>query len=130
MKDQITCKCRNERRDEDSNKRRIGSHYEEEAAGYLNLQGIHVLEQNFRCHQGEIDLVCRDGRTLVFVEVKYRKNNRNGDPAESVNFIKQQRIRETARYYLYSHRYGEDTPCRFDVVSILGTEVHWIKNAF
>lgn len=117
-------------REQAVNKRRIGSRYEELAARYLGEHGLRILDQNFRSYQGEIDLVCRDGRMLVFVEVKYRKDNKKGDPAEAVSYIKQQHIRDTARYYLYSHRYGEDTPCRFDVVAILGTEVRWIKNAF
>ena len=110
--------------------RQIGSHYEELAARYLKEQGLQVLERNFRSRQGEIDLICRDGKTLVFVEVKYRRDKKKGSPEEAVNAIKQQRIRDTARYYLYSRRHGEDTPCRFDVIAILGAEFHWIQNAF
>lgn len=113
-----------------ANKRETGSRYEQEAALYLKNQGLTILEQNFHSREGEIDLIARDGRYLVFVEVKYRKNAAKGDPAEAVDYYKQRHIRRTAQYYLYSHRYGEDTPCRFDVISILGSDIRWIKNAF
>lgn len=112
------------------NKRQVGSSYEEIAAAYLRTQGFEILVKNYRCRQGEIDLIARDGRYLVFIEVKYRADSRKGDPAEAVTGLKQAHIRNTARYYLYSHQYGEDTPCRFDVVSILGEEIRLISNAF
>lgn len=112
------------------NKRQVGSCYEQMAADYLTGQGVQILERNYRCRGGEIDLIVRDGCYLVFVEVKYRSSSAKGDPAEAVDGYKQHRIRNVARYYLYDHRYGEDTPCRFDVISILGDEIRWIKNAF
>ncbi len=110
------------------NKRAVGKQYEELAAAYLRGQGLTVVAQNWRCRSGEIDLICRDGRYLVFVEVKYRATARLGAPAEAVGYGKQQRIRRAAEYYLC--RYGKDIPCRFDVVSILGSEVEWIRDAF
>lgn len=112
------------------NKRATGSRYEQAAADFLRQQGLRILEQNYRCRQGEIDLIAQEGRTLVFVEVKYRKTAAMGDPAEAVTALKQSRIRNAAGYYLYSRRHGEDTPCRFDVVSILGQELRWIQDAF
>ena len=115
---------------EKENKRTLGSRYEQMAADFLREQGAVIVEKNYRCRHGEIDLIVRDGRYLVFVEVKYRSSGRMGDPAEAVHYYKQQRIRQTARYYLYSRRYGENTPCRFDVISILGDRIHWIRNAF
>jgi len=66
----------------------------------------------------------------VFVEVKYRRSARNGVPAEAVTGYKQAHIRQAAQYYLYTHRYGEEVPCRFDVVSILGDEICWMKDVF
>ena len=111
------------------NKRALGSRYEAEAAAFLEHLGYRILEQNYRDRRGEIDLVAKEGRYLVFVEVKYRVDGRNGFPAEAVTLQKQQHIRRTARYYLYSHRCGE-IPCRFDVVSILGKEICWIRDAF
>jgi len=112
------------------NKRQVGSRYEDTAAAYLIKNGYTILQKNFRCRQGEIDLVGREGRYLVFIEVKYRRDEGAGDPALAVNELKQNRIRQTALYYLYSHGYGEDTPCRFDVVSILGEEIRLIRDAF
>lgn len=123
-------------RAEEMNKRAEGSIHEAEAASYLEKNGYQILEHNYRCRQGEIDLIARDGRYLVFVEVKYRKDLGSGYPEEAVDRKKQQRIWQAARYYLYRHRYGEDTPCRFDVVSIIGTaggtgeEIRVIRDAF
>ena len=67
------------------NKRAVGSRYEEETAAFLQKNGYRILEKNFRDRRGEIDLIAKDGRTLVFVEVKYRKNARNGYPEEAVD---------------------------------------------
>lgn len=112
------------------NKREIGTAYEDRAAQYLEQKGYQILERNYRCRQGEIDLVAMDGSYLVFVEVKYRSNRGKGHPAEAVNVRKQQRITRAAVYYCYKHRIPEDHPCRFDVVSILDSETEHIKNAF
>ena len=112
------------------NTRAEGAAWEKRAAEYLAARGMKIRERNFRCRQGEIDLIGRDGRYLVFFEVKYRKTARNGIPAEAVGYVKQQRIRYTAQFYLYSRHYQEDMPCRFDVVSILGDQISWIRDAF
>lgn len=112
------------------NKRQTGSRYEEQAAAFLEQQGFRILERNYRDRIGEIDIIAKDGNCLVFVEVKYRKDSGNGYPEEAVGYHKQQRIRHTAEYYLYSHGLGDDTICRFDVVGILGTEMRLIKDAF
>ncbi|MCD8196023.1 MAG: YraN family protein [Lachnospiraceae bacterium] len=112
------------------NKRRVGAQYEDLAARCLEEKGYRILERNYRCRQGEIDLIALDGRCLVFVEVKYRRDGRSGDPAEAVNFRKQRRIIRTAAYYCYNKNIGESHPCRFDVVSVLGSEVRHIENAF
>ena len=116
-------------REQDLNKRNTGKRYESLAADYLQGQGLTIMERNYQDRTGEIDLIGRDGTFLVFVEVKYRRDMRSGDPAEAVTPRKQQHIRRTAQYYLYSHRCG-DVPCRFDVVSILGEEIRWIRDAF
>ena len=79
--------------------------------------------------RGEIDLIARDGRYLVFIEVKYRKNLQMGDPLEAVDVRKQQRIYQTARYYLHQKKW-ENIPCRFDVIGITGTQICHIRNAF
>lgn len=111
------------------NNRKTGSRYEDMAAAFLEQQGFEILERNYHDRGGEIDLVARDGAYLVFVEVKYRKNTRNGYPEEAVGPLKQRHIRHTAQYYLYRHALDE-IPCRFDVVSILGEEIRLIKDAF
>ena len=73
-------------------RRTVGSHYETVAEQCLKKQGYKILERNFYCRQGEIDLIARDGEVLVFVEVKYRKSLNQGDPMEAVNDRKQRRI--------------------------------------
>lgn len=112
------------------NKRAIGTAYEKAAGAWLEAQGYEILQYNFRCRSGEIDIVAKDGGYLVFVEVKYRRSEAAGNPLEAVDFKKQRTISRTAFYYLLTHGYGELTPCRFDVVSVLGEEIRVIKNAF
>ena len=112
------------------NKRQVGSGYEKKAGVYLQEQGYRILQYNFRSRQGEIDIVARDGRYLVFVEVKYRADGRNGDPLEAVDLRKQKTIILTAQYYLARYRLSPQTPCRFDVVAIQGDQIRLVKNAF
>lgn len=112
------------------NKRRTGASRETLAAEYLTAQGMHVKARNFRCKQGEIDIVGYHGGCLVFVEVKYRRTEEFGSPQEAVDCRKQRRICRTADYYRYLHRLGDDCPVRYDVVAIQGTEISWIRNAF
>ena len=109
-----------------------GTAYERRAGEYLKEQGYELIGYNFRCRQGEIDIIARDGRYLVFVEVKYRRDGQTGDPLEAVDRAKQRRISRTAQYYCLTHGYGETTPCRFDVAAVLGTdgEVRLVKHAF
>lgn len=112
------------------NKREVGSCYEELAAAYLQKKGYRILERNYRCRQGEVDLICSQGGYLVFVEVKYRATAKLGSPLEAVDARKQKRIREASLYYMYSHGMPEDCPCRFDVVGILGEQVELVQDAF
>ena len=112
------------------NKRQCGSEKEELAAAYLSGAGYLILEKNFRNRFGEIDIVAMEGRYLVFVEVKYRRDNRMGYPEEAVDRKKQRIICRVAEYYLIKNRKASDTPCRFDVVSIDGNEIRLYRNAF
>ena len=115
------------------NTRQTGNVYEQMAADYLEKQGMRILERNFRRgRNGEIDIIGRDGKYLVFVEVKYLRDGQTGDPLEAVDRAKQRRISRTAQYYCLTHGYGETTPCRFDVAAVLGTdgEVRLVRNAF
>ena len=112
------------------NRRAAGAQREAMAADWLEARGYTILERNYRCRQGEIDLIGRDGRYLVFIEVKYRRDGRLGDPLEAVNARKQARILYTARNYLREKRYSLSTPCRFDVVAVRGNEISVLKDAF
>jgi len=110
-----------------------GANAEEAARIYLEQQGLRLVERNYRCRQGEIDLIMQDGSTLAFVEVRYRKSSGFGSPAESVTAPKQRRIIATAAHYLQSKKERNMPPCRFDVLAIEGKEqqnIDWIKDAF
>ena len=111
------------------NRRETGTQYEERAAEYLIAQNYQILERNYRIRSGEIDIIARDGTILVFIEVKYRKNDESGNPLEAVDIRKQRKIIKVARYYLYQKKYG-DVPCRFDVIGICGSHIEHIKDAF
>lgn len=104
--------------------------WERQAAEFLENKGYQILHRNFCSRYGEIDLVARQGRYLVFLEVKYRKDEKGGHPLEAVDRRKQRRICKTAMYYCLRYGYGEDTPCRFDVIGILGTEIMHLEHAF
>jgi putative endonuclease len=113
------------------NTRKVGSNEEEIAAEYLAGKGYFIIQKNYRVRQGEIDIVARDGGTIVFVEVKYRKDGSAGHPLEAVTVSKQRQICRTALFYLSQNKINpEVTPVRFDVVGILGTEITHIENAF
>jgi len=110
----------------------IGKSKEKLACRYLEKKGFQLIETNYYCRRGEIDLIMRDQDSLVFVEVRYRKNDIFGSAIESVNHHKQRRLIFTAEHYLQQTR----TPlaARFDVVAISGSEanptINWIQNAF
>ncbi len=112
------------------NKRAVGHCYEEKAAEYLKARGVQILEQNFRCKTGEVDLIGKEGAYLVFIEVKYRLSKRNGYAAEAVNHKKQQIISRVANFYLLRHFQSQEIPCRFDVIAFDGEEIRWYRNAF
>lgn len=112
------------------NKRKIGREKEELAEEYLREQGYEILDMNFYGRFGEIDIIARDGETLVFAEVKYRKSERFGNSLEAVDTRKQKKICQTALYYLARHHISDSVPCRFDVIGITGEEITHIKNAF
>lgn len=111
------------------NNRMVGQTYEQKAGEYLRNLGYEILEYNYRCKQGEIDIVALDRDIYVFCEVKYRRDDRVGFPAEAVTLTKQRRISRSAMVYLKEH-YLWDVSCRFDVISILGEDISHIKNAF
>jgi putative endonuclease len=87
---------------------------EDLAARFLDAQGLCVVARNFRTKRGEIDLVARDGATLVFVEVRFRRSESHGGAAESITAAKQARMVAAAQLYLMRQR--GDPPCRFDAI--------------
>lgn len=112
------------------NNREKGSVYEELAVDYLRKRGYQILKRNYRCRMGEIDIICRDGRYLVFVEVKYRANNHQGGAFMAVTRHKQHKISQVAAFYLMEQGLSEGTACRFDVVAIDGEVISLQQNAF
>lgn len=112
------------------NKREIGSLYEQRAAKFLEEQGYIILEKNFRCKLGEIDLIGESEGYLCFIEVKYRTGSQHGFPSEAVDIRKRKRIVKVALSYMQYRKLPLDTPCRFDLVVILNKEYSLIKNAF
>lgn len=95
----------------------LGSRGEEAAALYLRRHGYKIIERNFRVPAGEIDIVAGQGDTLVFAEVKTRRSDRCGFPAQAVGYHKQQKIIQTAKWFL-RQRHLEECPCRFDVLEV------------
>ncbi len=107
---------------------RRGAADEERAADYLQHQGLRLVARNWHCRFGEIDLICRDGATLVFVEVRARGSDRFGGAAESITAAKRERLIKTAQLYLA--QYDSQAVCRFDAVLIEGARLTWLRNAF
>ena len=105
---------------------------EDRACNYLLEHGLVLLERNYRCRRGEIDLILQDADTLVFVEVRYRRQGSFGSAAESVDRHKQTRLTACASHYLQRQPLADHTACRFDVIAIDGFEqtIEWIRNAF
>lgn len=118
---------------------RQGQKIEQLAAQYLQRQGVTIIEKNMTCRHGEIDIIGKHGGTLLFVEVRFRGNTHYGSGAETVNWLKQQKLIKAAQYYLQSKKLSDNIGCRFDVVSVsrnTGTSpaqeyiFQWIPNAF
>lgn len=112
------------------NKRKIGEGYEKRAARYLEEKGYRILEQNVSSRFGEIDLIAHKDEYLVFIEVKYRKDENKGKPEEAVDERKQKKIIKTAEYYCMKKGISMNQAMRFDVVCILGNEIWLYENAF
>ena len=111
-------------------RQRIGAAAEELAARHLLAHGLRIVDRNFRVRGGEIDLIARDGQTLVFVEVRLRSRADFGGAAASITARKQQRVILAASHYLLAH--GEQ-PCRFDAIlldALDANAIEWLKGAF
>jgi len=112
----------------------IGRWAEQQVAMYLQTRGVNVVVQNYRCREGEIDFVGFHEDTLIFVEVRYRKDDFYGTGAESIDSRKQQRIFITAQHFLQQHPQWQNVPCRFDAVLVsppkTAPQIDWITDAF
>lgn len=116
------------------NKRTTGDYGEELACRFLSELGYEIVGRNYHFGHGEIDIIAKDKETLVFVEVKYRKNLEYGEPELAITKTKQSQIRKTAEAYLYEKKIKEQ-PCRIDFIAILHLkdskpEINHIINAF
>ena len=113
-----------------------GQQAEQRALEYLQAQGLKKLQTNFSCKSGEIDLIMLDQNILVFIEVRYRKNQQFGHPLETIDNRKQQKLLKTIQYFLLKRPEFNQHLCRIDAIAInsqvqSGQEtIEWIKNAF
>lgn len=117
-----------------TNKKELGAQGENLAAKYLTCHGYELIEKNYRCPFGEIDIIARRADIIVFIEVKTRQSMKFGRPGEAVNYYKQQKIIKTAQWYIHSSQLDR-LHFRFDVLEILRTPagqatVNHVRNAF
>ncbi len=113
-----------------------GRRAEQQVCTYLQRQGLELLTRNYRCRQGEVDLVMRHADSIVFIEVRYRHRQHYGSAAESVDWHKQQKLIHCASYFLQQHPRLARLPARFDVAAVSPGPaedrpcIHWIQDAF
>ncbi len=107
-----------------------GQQAEELVCQHLQKEGLKLIDRNYRCRLGEIDLIMQEANDLIFIEVRYRENIFFGNGAESVTRTKQNKLIKAASYYLQQQKLHESINCRFDVVSLSSRGLEWIKNAF
>lgn len=110
-----------------------GAQAEARAEKFLQARGLTRCTQNYRCKEGEIDLIMREADTLVFVEVRLRTNPRFEQAAASVDSRKQRKVVKAAQHYLLEQQLTDKLPCRFDVIALSSTDdtdIEWIPNAF
>lgn len=115
-------------------KQKTGVAAEQKALNYLQEQDLRLLKRNYHTRLGEIDLIMAHKATIVFVEVRYRRNNQYAQAAMSIDLMKQQKIIKAAKHYLMCSKQYNRHPCRFDVVTISSDlnapSIEWIPNAF
>jgi len=108
-----------------------GARAEDNAERFLTQHGLVILEKNYRCKAGEIDLIMQHADMLVFIEVRLRTHQAFANAAESVTIRKQQKIIKTAQHYLQQHQLTDKANCRFDVIAFSDNgNPEWIKDAF
>ena len=112
------------------NKNNAGIEAEKIAATFLVNQGLILIVENYHCRFGEIDLIMQEAKTLVFLEVRLRTNNRFGGPADSITKQKQQKLIATAQHFLQNQ---PSCACRFDAIlmdTLNPNHIQWLRNAF
>ena len=107
-------------------KRELGRLAEDDALAYLLLQGLALVQRNFLCPGGELDLIMRDGKSIVFVEVRQRSSKQFGGALASITPAKQRRMVRAAQTWLLTQK--KTPPCRFDAVAIDAGQLSWLKN--
>lgn len=112
------------------NKRETGKIYESKAVAFLQNKGYEIIERNYFTRYGEIDIIAKEDGYFVFIEVKYRKDNKSGSPESAVNSTKRRHMRQSALEYIVKKRGTDEVACRFDVVAFYGGHIHLIKDAF
>lgn len=112
------------------NSREIGFRKEREVVAFLEGKGLKVLETNYSCRFGEIDIIAKDEAYLVFFEVKYRKSQDIMLPVAAVDHTKQNRICRAGDCYRIKNGYSDDCAFRYDVIAISDCSIRWYKNAF
>jgi putative endonuclease len=125
---------------EDHSSIRIGNDAEKAVEKMLQDAGLKILERNYRCKMGEIDIVAKESvakevsgkaETIVFVEVRQRSHRGFGSGFDSVDYRKQKKLVRTASLFLQERKFFDQYPCRFDIVSVRSlTDMQWIKDAF
>ena len=112
------------------NKRSVGTEYETMACRYLEKEGLEILVRNYRVRIGEIDIIAKDGDTLVFAEVKFRSSTQYGGAEYAISEGKRKTIMKVAQWFMNSRHISQDAFCRFDAVLIDGDDIIHIKNAW
>lgn len=110
--------------------RAVGDAAEDLACRFLSNQGLRPVERNFHCRLGEIDLVLLDRNCLVFAEVRYRKTDRFTPAALTIDQYKQRKLVRTAALYISRRPRFADHIVRFDIVSVDGDDINWMRDAF
>jgi putative endonuclease len=114
--------------------RQKGQHVESQVAVYLQQQGLRLIEKNFTCKQGEIDLIFQAADLLICVEVRYRNNSHFCHPLETIGYAKQKKVIAAAKFFVHCKQWAQALTVRFDIVSVTGPadrlQFEWIPDAF
>lgn len=113
---------------------RLGQFAEEAAYQFLRSKGLQLIEKNYRCFDGEIDLIMQERSDIVFIEVRQRSSQDYGNALESITKVKMKKLIKTATHFLQKKRWLYTINSRFDIITIQTTQgktdINWIKNAF